>query len=48
MQKITQKKIDDFEKYLYEQEKTVHTVKKYIADVKKLWRFAGNEKIKKK
>lgn len=45
--RITEEKIRNYEKFLYEDEKAPATVKKYICDIGKLSEYAGDSEITK-
>lgn len=45
---ITEEKILQYQEYLYEEEKIVATIKKYICDLKKLLNYVAGREITKK
>lgn len=45
---ITEEKILQYREYLYEEEKTMATIKKYVCDLKKLLNYAAEREITKK
>lgn len=45
---ITEQSINNFQRYLYEEEKSSATIQKYVRDVKKLMSFVGGEELTKK
>lgn len=48
MRKITSQMVEKFREYLYEEEKSPTTIKKYICDLNKLSIYAGEQEITKK
>ena len=45
---ITEKQLEDFREYLYEEEKSAATIQKYMCDLKKLASFMGEQEVTKK
>lgn len=45
---ITEKNLKDYQKHLYEEEKSSATIQKYLCDLKKLQAYAGNRELTKK
>ena len=45
---ITEEKILQYQEYLYEEEKTIVTIKKYVCDLKKLLDYVGEKELTKK
>lgn len=44
---LINKAVEDFEKYLYKEEKSKNTIQKYLHDVQAFMIFAGESEIKK-
>lgn len=45
---ITEKRLEEYQEYLYEQEKSSATIRKYMCDIKKLQIFFGSRELSKK
>ena len=45
--RITDTMLEEYKKYLYEQEKSEATIQKYMCDLKKLVQFVGNKELTK-
>lgn len=45
---ITEKRLEEYQEYLYEQEKSSATIRKYMCDIKKLQTFFGSRELSKK
>ena len=45
--RITDTMLEEYKKYLYEQEKSEATIQKYVCDLKKLVQFVGNKELTK-
>lgn len=45
---ITQKELEKFREYLYEEEKSSATIQKYMRDVEKLFKYAKGQRLEKK
>ena len=48
MRTVTNKLVEKFREYLYEEEKSNATVSKYICDIKKLKEYANGHELDKK
>ena len=47
MRKITEELLEEYEKYLTEEEKRKATISKYLCDLRKFLRFAGEKDVTK-
>lgn len=47
MKVITDEKIEEFEQYLYEEERSENTIKKYLRDVRNFYKYFGEKELRK-